>query len=764
MAGFIIVLIFAAMAILAPVISPYPRNFEAPTSDRFVVHGYNQTIDVNLDYNAPVLGPTTPLSADKLGGVWEINSNRQGSIYMNFLQYSLVANTSPYRVGNLSVTLDITQAFGVTPIPGTPLQAVYYIVPGKNVTATGVPVTFGPSARNGLIAAFAGNTFVVGDPFTGKAVYDYTLPYAPLWTSEDPAAAGQMLVAPTMRLAQVGIVGVGVGPYRYLYASDGNRSDLFEISYCHSDPIGATPTYCGSPGFPVLAPYGRHVASFNLSLSAPPLVYYNQESVVTQPSNSPFPYREGPGQAFLLPLANGTLAVANVTGNIRAWVPLTLGGQPAVVDGSMGFVRSTYPLFIILPLRSAGASGLAVLDLNSLQLSPRESSFADPSLVPLGQPSPYRAQSLFFAYYNQSLNSTHLFSLFLNATSGNLTPNPQFDWTFAGRVRSYFEVPPDALPTVFIYTEEGKLYTMATVFGATAVVPEEFPLAPPPGVPEVVYAGSFGGTLYGGGLTPQELNGVWLDGGRGQTVVFQLLGTIRTPLPPGTYPSGNTYLLGTDFNGADMVTLLFYGSQVAFIVGLLAALFAVGIGTLVGLLAGYFGKLIDTLLMRTTDVFLVLPFLPVVLVLEQIMRPSIWVIVIILAILGWPGIARVVRSQVLTLKERPFVDAARVSGASDLRLVFLHIAPNVLPFSFLYMSLTVSGAIITEAILSFLGLGDPYVISWGGILSSVLTQGGALTYWWWLVPPGLCITFLSLGFYLLGRGFDEIINPRLRRR
>jgi peptide/nickel transport system permease protein len=124
----------------------------------------------------------------------------------------------------------------------------------------------------------------------------------------------------------------------------------------------------------------------------------------------------------------------------------------------------------------------------------------------------------------------------------------------------------------------------------------------------------------------------------------------------------------------------------------------------------------------------------------------------------------VVRSQVLTLKERPFIDAARVSGASDMRLAFLHLAPNILPFSFLYMSLTVSGAIITEAILSFLGLGDPTVISWGGMLSTVLTLGGALSYWWWLIPPGLCITFLSLGFYLLGRGFDEIINPRLRRR
>src|SRR2546428_7574407 len=101
--------------------------------------------------------------------------------------------------------------------------------------------------------------------------------------------------------------------------------------------------------------------------------------------------------------------------------------------------------------------------------------------------------------------------------------------------------------------------------------------------------------------------------------------------------------------------------------------------------------------MRTTDIFLVLPFLPVVLVLVSIARPSIWIIIMVLSLLGWPGIARVIRAQVLTLKERPFVDAARVSGASDLRLIFLHIAPNVLPFSFLYMSLAVAGAIHTAA-------------------------------------------------------------------
>src|SRR2546421_11734686 len=125
-----------------------------------------------------------------------------------------------------------------------------------------------------------------------------------------------------------------------------------------------------------------------------------------------------------------------------------------------------------------------------------------------------------------------------------------------------------------------------------------------------------------------------------------------------------------------------------------------------GLIGAFFGELVDPLLMRTTDFFLVLACMPIVLILASILRRSIWVIILVLGIIGWPGIARVIRAQVLSLKERPFVDAARVSGASDLRLIFFQVAPNVLPFSFLYMSLTVAGAIITEAALSFLGLGD----------------------------------------------------------
>ena len=745
MAGTAIVLAFAFIAVFAPWISPYPKTFEAPEADRFVVSMYNVTLPTtpgNASYHTPVMGPTTPLSADRAGGMWQINYADSGYVQMDFLHSSLGLNVSPYKAGNLSIWFDVNSniTLPAPPVPppvplSPPLTAIYYIVPGKNQT-----LQFGSGMRNGAVAFFSGRDFVAADPFTLSAFVRQRLDFDPVYTGEDPSSSGNLLVQPLQRSASVGIGTFPVGPYRYFWASDLNHTAVFELTYVHE----------GDP----LRPSGHLVTEINESLSAPPFVYYNQEKVDKYET-----YRAGIGQAILLPLTNNTLEVRNVTGAARAWVPLNLSGEPAVVSGNIGFTRSTFPMWFYLPLRSANHAGLAYFDLASLTLLPN-SVFVMPDAgwEPIGLPLSTRAETIYAGFYRAANDTSFLVGL--NATA---SPVPQFQAYIPGKIRTYFEV--DTRTRVFIYTADHKIMSMATTFKTDALeVPQLFAVIPPTTVPQVVYAGAFGGTLFGSAVTPQEVNGAYTDPATRRTVVFQLLGTTRAPLAPGVYPSGNRYLLGTDFIGHDILTLVFWGTQVAFLVGILAALFAVGLGTITGLVAGYYGKIVDTLLMRTTDIFLVLPFLPIVLILDAILRPSVWTIILVLSLLTWPGIARVIRAQVLSLKERNFVDAARVSGASDLRLIFLHIAPNVLPFSFLYMSLFVAGAIITEAALSFLGLGDATVISWGGILSSVLTQGGALVYWWWLIPPGLAITILSLGFYLLGRGFDEIINPRLRRR
>ncbi|MEM3513126.1 MAG: ABC transporter permease [Thermoplasmata archaeon] len=238
---------------------------------------------------------------------------------------------------------------------------------------------------------------------------------------------------------------------------------------------------------------------------------------------------------------------------------------------------------------------------------------------------------------------------------------------------------------------------------------------------------------------------------------------IRTPLPPGTYPSGNTYWLGTDTQGRDILSRIVWGSQIALFIGITAAVLSMLLGTVIGLVSGYYGGSIDLVLMRITDVFLVIPFLPLVIILAAVLGSSIMNIIYVLVLIGWPGIARVIRSMILSLKERPFIDAARVTGASNFRIMFKHLFPNVVPLAVLYMTFSVSGAILTEAALSFIGLGDPNSVSWGIILHDA-QYSNAVGNWWMTIPAGLCITMISMGFYLVGRAVEQIINPRLRSR
>ena len=228
-------------------------------------------------------------------------------------------------------------------------------------------------------------------------------------------------------------------------------------------------------------------------------------------------------------------------------------------------------------------------------------------------------------------------------------------------------------------------------------------------------------------------------------------------------PSGIKYWLGTDAQGRDILSQVIWGSQIALLVGFAAAAFSIGIGSIVGLVSGYYGGWVDAILMRFTDVILVLPSLPLLIIMAALLEPSIWNIVFIIGITGWGGPARMIRSQVLSLKERPFIDSARVTGASKMRVMFKHIAPNVLPLGLLYMTFYVGGAILSEASLAFIGLGDPRTMSWGMMLNFV-QHSNALANWWWLIPPGLCITLVCMAFFLVGRAFDEIVNPRLRRR
>jgi len=229
---------------------------------------------------------------------------------------------------------------------------------------------------------------------------------------------------------------------------------------------------------------------------------------------------------------------------------------------------------------------------------------------------------------------------------------------------------------------------------------------------------------------------------------------------------GNTWgLLGTDSGGGDLYTQFIYGSRISLTVGLLATFIGISVGLTIGLLAGYLGKVVDEVLMRFTDMMLVIPGLPLLIVLVSVLGPSLFTIIGVLGFLGWMGFARVIRSQVLSLRERPFIEAAKASGAGTGYITTRHIFPNIVGLTYVNLALSVPAAIVGEAALSFLGLGATGVVSWGQMLE--LAHGAASSaglLWWWVIPPGIGIALLSLSFILIGYALDEMFNPRLRRR
>lgn len=221
--------------------------------------------------------------------------------------------------------------------------------------------------------------------------------------------------------------------------------------------------------------------------------------------------------------------------------------------------------------------------------------------------------------------------------------------------------------------------------------------------------------------------------------------------------------LGTDGLGRDVLTQFIWGSRISLLVGLAATVLAMLIGSMVGIAAGFFGGRIGGLLMRITEWFLVIPFLPLAIALAAILGPSIQNIIIVIGITSWPSTTRLIHAQVLTLKERDYVDRSRALGASNWHVMTRHIVPNVSPLILANTTLTVPIVILSEATLSFLGLGDPTNASWGQMLDDAF-ESGAVTVeaWWYIVPPGLGIMLVVLAFTLVGQALEEILDPRLR--
>jgi peptide/nickel transport system permease protein len=232
-------------------------------------------------------------------------------------------------------------------------------------------------------------------------------------------------------------------------------------------------------------------------------------------------------------------------------------------------------------------------------------------------------------------------------------------------------------------------------------------------------------------------------------------------------PPSRKHFLGTDSLGRDVFSQIMEGSQVAFVLGLLSATLGVGISTILGTIAAFFGGRIDAYLMRQSDLILMLPTLPLLFIISAFAELKVWHLAVVLGVLGGLGGSVItIKSQALQVKVKPFVDSARVTGGSNMKILFSHVLPNVAPLALLFMVFSVTGAIASESVLSFLGLLN-IDMSWGIMIYIAQTDGfifSGLRYWWLILPAGLAVTLLAGGFYLVGRGLDDVFNPRLRKR
>ena len=228
-------------------------------------------------------------------------------------------------------------------------------------------------------------------------------------------------------------------------------------------------------------------------------------------------------------------------------------------------------------------------------------------------------------------------------------------------------------------------------------------------------------------------------------------------------PPSREFPLGTDGGGANMVSMLIAGARISLLIGFAAAFISALIGGTVGILAGFFGGKTDTVLMRTTDYFLVIPDIPLMIVIAALFGRSTWNIVLIIGIIYWTFTARLLRAQTKSVRERVYVQRARALGARNSRLVLRHVLPQVTPLLIANTVLLIAYAIFAETFITFLGLGDPTAISWGRLIENAFTDDAIINEAWWaIIPPGLCVMFVVLACTILGQAMEDALNPRLR--
>lgn len=259
---------------------------------------------------------------------------------------------------------------------------------------------------------------------------------------------------------------------------------------------------------------------------------------------------------------------------------------------------------------------------------------------------------------------------------------------------------------------------------------------------------------------PILLNTVW------PPVIYDPVNGFDIEIAYHPSPPSPKHLLGTDPMGRDVLSQLMFSARYEFTLGLISALVTVFIATTIGAISAYFGGVLDVILMRLVDLVIMVPYLPILIVLSALMEVGMLELALFLGLLsGFGGTAIVIKSQALTVKVKPYIEAARIAGGGHFHIIFHHMVPNLMPIALLYMMFTVTGAIFSEAVLSFFGLTE-IEMSWGLMINTTQVFGYLMRFdtWYLLVPASLAITLLCAAFYMVGRSLDEVVNPRLRER
>ncbi|MDH3377638.1 MAG: ABC transporter permease [Gammaproteobacteria bacterium] len=242
-------------------------------------------------------------------------------------------------------------------------------------------------------------------------------------------------------------------------------------------------------------------------------------------------------------------------------------------------------------------------------------------------------------------------------------------------------------------------------------------------------------------------------------MVYDKDGQFASLRPPSwEFPLGTTHL------GYDLFSQLVLAARTTLVIGAVSGIISILIGANIGLIAGYYGGKVDEVLMRLTDILYGMPFLPFIIVLIALFGRKLEFVILAIVLIIWRTSARVIRAQTISIKQRQFILAAKARGASDLRIIYRHILPNVLPLLLLYAAFNIAWSIITEASASFLGFGDGETISWGGMLYELWLSGKTRVAWWWFAAPSICIVLLVTSLVFVSRAYEEVANPRLRKR